>query len=123
MTEAELHELIMMSAYQMNSSFEFRLTITFGVLIAIHVTKGAIGSYIKFLMCGLYLAASSVAVLLSLGDWLQTNAYAQKLEFEMGGKALSIASDYIRPLVYAVRSSSVSIAIFRYERWVKEHPG
>ena len=55
MSDAELHELIMMSADQIDSAFEFWLTISFGVLIAIHVTKGAISSYISclFVVCTL----------------------------------------------------------------------
>ena len=120
MTDAELHELLMMSADQIDSAFEFWLTISFGVLIAIHVTKGAISFYIKLLICGLYLATTSVAVLLMVGDLMQIGAYAQKMNFEIGGKALSAASDYIRLLVYIVGSVSVSVAIFRYEIWIKE---
>jgi hypothetical protein len=121
MTDAELHELIMMSADQIDSAFEFWLTISFGVLIAIHVTRGAINSYIKLLMCGLYLAATSVAVLLMLGDLMQIGAYAQDLEFAIGGKVFSAASDYIRLLIYIVGSASVSVAIFRYEVWIEDH--
>ena len=119
MSDAELHELIMMSADQIDSAFEFWLTISFGVLIAIHVTKGAISSYIKLLICGLYLAATSVAVLLMLGDIMQIYKYAEESNFTMGGIALSATSDYIRLLVYVIGSASVSIAIFKYETWVE----
>ena len=38
MSEAELNELILISAGQIDSSFEYWLTISFGVLIATHVT-------------------------------------------------------------------------------------
>lgn len=121
MTDAELHELIMMSADQIDSAFEFWLTISFGVLIAIHVTRGAINPYIKLLICGLYLAASSVAVLLMLGDLMQIGAYAEEMKFPIGGMAFSAASDYIRLLIYIVGSVSVSVAIFRYEVWIRDH--
>lgn len=121
MTDAELHELIMMSADQIDSAFEFWLTISFGVLIAIHVTKGAISSYIKLLICGLYLAATSVAVLLMLGDLMQIGAYAKELNIAVGGVALSATSDYVRLLVYVVGSVSVSVAIFKYETWIESH--
>ena len=49
----------MMSADQIGSGFDNWLVISFGVLIAIHATKGAIGKYIKLLICGLYLAGTS----------------------------------------------------------------
>ena len=119
MSDAELHELIMMGADQIDSAFEFWLTISFGVLVAIHVTKGAMSSYIKLLICGLYLAATSVAVLLMLGDIMQIYKYAEESNFAMGGIALSATSDYIRLLVYVIGSASVSIAIFKYETWVE----
>jgi len=119
MSDAELHQLIMMCADQIDSAFEFWLTISFGVLIAIHVTRGAIGLSIKLLMCGLYLAATSVAVLLYLGDLSQIGAYAQQLSIPLGGKALSSASDKIRLVIYFVGGASVSIAIFRYETWTR----
>jgi hypothetical protein len=121
MTDAELHELIMMSADQIDSAFEFWLTISFGVLIAIHVTRGSITSYIRLLICGLYLATTSVAVLLMLGDLMQIGTYARELSIPLGGITLSAASDYVRLLVYIVGSTSVSLAIFKYEAWIKGH--
>ncbi len=68
MSEAELHELMLISAEQIDASFEFWLTISFGVLVAVHVTKGAISLRLKILMCALYISASLIAILLTLGD-------------------------------------------------------
>ncbi len=53
MTEAELHELILISADQIDASFEFWLTISFGALVAVHVTKGAVRLPLKILLCAL----------------------------------------------------------------------
>jgi len=120
MTDADLHELIMMSADQIDSAFEFWLTVSFGVLIAIHVTKGAISFRVKLLICGLYLAATSVAVLLMLGDLAQIAAYARDLKSMFGGRVFSASSDYVRLLVYIVGSASVSVAIFKYDTWIDD---
>ena len=112
MTDAELHELILMSADQIDSAFEFWLTISFGVLIAMHVTKGAISSYIKLLMCGLYLAATSVAVLLTIGDVMQINGYAAESNVPLGGIGFSATSDFIRFGMYIIGGASVAVLIF-----------
>jgi len=119
MTDAELHELIMMSADQIDSAFEFWLTISFGVLIAVHVARGAFSSYIKLLMCGLYLAATAVAVLLTVGDIMQINGYAAESSVPLGGIEFSATSDLIRFAVYIIGSASVAVLIFKYESWIE----
>jgi len=120
MTEAELHELILISAEQIDSSFEFWLTISFGVLIAVHVTKGAIGLRLKTLICALYVSTSAIAILLAIGDATQIAAYAEQLETSFPGYFVSASSDVIRIIVYVVSTVAISIAIFRYEHWVKK---
>ncbi len=118
MTEAELHELILISADQIDASFEFWLTVSFGVLVAVHVTKGAIGIRLKILLCALYVSASLIAILLTLGDKAQIAAYAEQLE-SFPSILVSASSDVIRMIVYVVSTVAISVAIFRYERCVK----
>lgn len=120
MTESELHELILISADQIDASFEFWLTISFGVLIAVHVTKGAIRLPLRILLCALYVSASCIAVLLTLGDVAQIGLYASQLQSDFPGRAVSASSDVIRMIVYAVSTIAISIAIFRYEHWVQK---
>ncbi len=120
MTEAELHELILISAEQIDASFEFWLTISFGVLVAVHVTKGAIGRRLKILLCILYISASFIAILLTLGDKAQIAGYARQLENPFPGYLVSAASDVIRLIVYFVSTVLISVAIFRYEDWVRK---
>ena len=120
MTEAELHELILISAEQIDASFEFWLSISFGVLVAVHVTKGAIGLRLKILLCALYVSASLIATLLTIGDKAQIAAYAEQLENAFPGYFVSASSDVIRMMVYVVSTVSISIAIFRYEHWVRK---
>ena len=122
MTEAELHSLIMMSADQIDSAFEFWLTISFGVVIAIHITRDSIGMHLRTLICALYVAASSVAVLLTIGDIMQIYSYARQLSIPLGGIGPSGTSDIIRLVVYVVGTVSVATAIFRYSKWVGKDP-
>lgn len=117
MTEAELNELILISADQIDSSFEYWLTISFGVLIATHVTRGSFPSRLKLLICGLYLAGSMSAILLTIGDIMQIFQYSEQLNAPLAGIELSATSDVIRFLIYVFGTLSVSIAIFRYARW------
>ena len=120
MTEAELHELILISAEQIDASFEFWLTISFGVLVAVHVAKGAIGQRLKILICALYISASMIAVLLTLGDKAQIAGYAEQLENSFPGYLVSATSDAIRLVVYFVTTISISVAIFKYENWTNK---
>ena len=62
-SEAELHELIIMSADQIDSSFEFWLTIGFGVLIAVHALGTNFTRQLKFIICFLYCMASLLVTL------------------------------------------------------------
>ena len=117
MSEAELNELILISAGQIDSSFEYWLTISFGVLIATHVTRRSIPLRLKFLICGLYLAGSVSAILLTLGDMMQIFQYAEQLKTPLAGIELGATSDVIRFLIYLIGTLSISTAIFRYERW------
>jgi len=118
-TEAELHVLIMMAADQIDSAFEFWLTISFGVFIAIHITKDSIGTPLKILLCGLYLATSLMAVLLTVGDVLQIQGYAKQLIIPFEGRAPSMASDIIRLFVFLGGTVAVATAIFRYSDWTR----
>ena len=119
MSEAELHELIMMAADQIDSAFEFWLTISFGVLIAVHITKDSIGLHLKILLCALYVSSSSIAILLTIGDVMQIYGYAEQLVKPLKGMGPSGVSDVIRLLVYIVGTVSVSITVFRYQHWIR----
>ena len=117
MTEADLSELILISAEQIDASFEFWLTVSFGVLAAIYVTRGALSARLKILLCGLYVSASLISVLLTLGDISQIVAYAEQLEGELPGREFSASGDLVRYVVYIVGTISISVAIFRLESW------
>lgn len=109
----------MMSASQIDASFEYWLTISFGVLVAVHVTKGAIRFPLKILLCALYVSASLIAVMLTLGDVAQIGAYASQLQTAFPGRAVSATSDVLRMTVYAIGTAAISVAIFRYEKWIQ----
>ncbi len=117
MSDAELHELIMMAADQMDSAFEFWITVSFGVLIAVHVARDTIGKPLRLLICGLYLATSLVAILLNIGDALQITGYAELMNTPFEGQPASIAADTVRFVVYAVGTAAVATAIFKYSEW------
>lgn len=117
MSDAELHELIMMAADQMDSAFEFWITVSFGVLIAVHVAKDSIGKPLRLLICGLYLATSMVAILLNIGDVLQIEGYAELMSIPFEGHFVSVTADTVRFVVYLVGTVAVATAIFKYSKW------
>jgi hypothetical protein len=120
MTEAELYELLLISAEQIDASFEFWLTVSFAVLAAIYVTRGALDARLKILLCGLYVSASLISVLLTIGDVSQIAAFAEQLEGELPGRAFSATGDLVRYIVYFVGTVSISVAIFRLEKWMDD---
>ena len=121
MSEAELHELIMMAADQMDSAFEFWITVSFGVLIAVHVVKESIGKPLRILLCGLYLATSMVAVLLTIGDSLQIQGYSELSKIPFGGYFASLTADIVRFIVYVVGTVAVATSIFQYSHWTNKN--
>ena len=71
------------------------------------------------LLCALYVSASSVAILLTIGDVMQIQSYAEQLADPLGGRSPSAASDVIRLSVYVVGTDSVAITVFRYQHWIR----
>ena len=114
-----MYEIIMMHADQIDASFEFWLTVSFGVLIAIHVLKAALVPKIKMVLCGLYVSASLIAIIFTLTDLLQIVRLTAELSFELDGGPLNALGTLIRFLVYLVGTTSVAIAIFRYGEWIE----
>ena len=64
MSEQDLYELIAMHVAQIDASFEFWLTISFAVLMAIHIIGNTMKMALRILLCGLYVAASFISILL-----------------------------------------------------------
>lgn len=117
MSDAELTELILMSADQIDAAFEFWLTISFGVLIAVHITSGTIGIRAKRLMCSLYLAGSVIAILSTLADVIQIATYAERLETPLAAGTWNAAVTLLRFIVYMLGTTLIAMSVFRYDAW------
>ena len=120
MIEVEIRELMLMHVDQLDSAFEFWLTASFAVLIAIHMTKQALSYKIRILICILYVSTSLVAVLLTIGDILQIIEFAEQLDPDgnVAGAIPNSLATILRFIVYLVSTIAISIAIFRYQSWV-----
>ena len=119
MSEAEIRELLLMHVDQLDSAFEFWLTASFAVLIAIHMTKQALSHNIRILICMLYLSTSFVAILLTIGDVFQIIEFT--IEIDPDGSIPGAIPNFIalilRFVVYVVGTVAISVAIFRYHSW------
>lgn len=118
MSEAEIYEMVMMHADQMDSAYEFWLTVSFGVLIAVHFLGHALRSQIKLILCLLYVTASLIAVCLTLSDLMQIAELAESLKFSRPVQQLNGVSSILRFLLYLLGTIAVALAIFRYESWI-----
>lgn len=125
MTESEIHQLIALHVGQIDAAFEFWITISFAVLMAIHIAGKAITMQLKVLICTLYLASSLVSVLLTLGDFAQTLDFLKQLEavapdksYPRPNQPFNFAGMLIRLGLYFFATLSISVAIFRYQYWV-----
>jgi len=118
-SEAELYELIAIHVGQIDAAFEFWLTISFGVLMAIHITGRSMNKPIKALLCTLYIAASLMSVLLTFGDFAQVWEFIELLDRDLPGTTVNTTAALIRMAVYVVGTAAISIAIFRYNYWVE----
>jgi len=118
MTDAEIYEMILSHADQIDASFEYWLTVSFGVLIAVHVLRAAFSFKLKVVLCALYVSASSIAVLFTVTDLMQLVAFTNELSFVPQGGVTNLIGSVIRMVVYFVGTASVAVAIFRYEHWV-----
>jgi hypothetical protein len=121
MSEAEIRELLLMHVDQLDSAFEFWLTASFAVVIAIHMTRQALSHNIRILICMLYLSTSLVAILLTIGDVSQIVVFTQEIDpgGSLPGAISNFAALILRFVVYLVGTIAISIAIFRYHSWTK----
>ncbi len=120
MSDAELFELMIMTADQIDSSFEYWLTISFGVLIAVHFTRGSLATPVKVIICLMYIAASLLAISLTIGDMIQIVDFGNQLSEQPTASIANAIGSVIRMLLYVAGSACVSIAVFRYDKWISE---
>lgn len=118
MSESELHELIAMHVAQIDASFEFWLTISFAVLMAIHITGNSMKAALKRLLCCLYVAASLISIFLTLGDMIQAGEFVQQLDEPPSATPFNAIAQGSRLVLYVIGTIAISVAIFRYDRWV-----
>ena len=121
MTDYQVLELIGMHVSQVDTAFEFWLTISFGVLVALHIARLSITRQLKLLLCFLYLSATLIAVFHTVGDLLQAFEYIKLIEQESPAHLWNAMGGLLRMFVYAVGTASVSVAIFRYDSWVGDN--
>ena len=120
MTEHEVLDLIGMHVGQVDTAFEFWLTISFGVLVALHIARSSITRQLKVLLCFLYLSATLIAVFHTVGDLLQAYKYMELIEQESPAHPWNVMGALLRMTVFTVGTVSISVAIFRYDVWVRE---
>ena len=122
MTEEEILtlELVAMHIGQVDTSFQFWLTITFGVLVAIHIVGSAITRQLKLLLCFLYVSATLIFVFHTIGDLIQATIYNELVGKESPASLWNELGSLLRMLVYFLGTVSVSITIFRYDTWLKK---
>ena len=120
MSEYEVLELIGMHVSQVDTAFEFWLTISFGVLVAVHIARSSITRQLKFLLCFLYISASLIVVFHTIGDLIKAVEYGERIENESPAQLWNILGAMLRMVVYSVGTMSISIAIFRYDSWIRE---
>ena len=120
MTEHEVLDLIGMHVGQVDTAFEFWLTISFGVLVALHIARSSITRQLKVLLCFLYLSATLIAVFHTVGDLLQAYEYIKLIEQESPAHRWNVMGALLRMTVFTVGTVSISVAIFRYDVWVSE---
>lgn len=118
MSEPELYELIAMHVAQIDASFEFWLTISFAVLMAIHIAGNSMKAALKRLLCGLYLAASIISIFLTLGDMAQAGEFVRQLPELPTGTPWNTVGQVTRLALYFLGTIAVSLAIFRYDKWI-----
>jgi len=118
MSEAEIAELYMMSVDHIKAEFEFWLTISFGVLIATHVTRESISIQLQIAMCFLYLAASAIAILNTIASIIQVVTYLEMVpEYVNAGRDFDQIAAIARITVYVIGTTSVSVLVFKYKSW------
>lgn len=121
MTEHEVLDLIGMHVGQVDTAFEFWLTISFGVLVALHIARSSITRQLKVLLCFLYVSATLIAVFHTVGDLLQAIEYMKLIEQESPAHPWNGMGALLRLIVFTVGTVSISVAIFRYDSWLLEN--
>jgi len=121
MTEHEVLDLIGMHVGQVDTAFEFWLTISFGVLVALHIARSSITRQLKVLLCFLYVSATLIAVFHTVGDLLQAFEYMKLIQQESPANPWNAMGALLRLIVFTVGTVSISFAIFRYDAWVIEN--
>ena len=119
--EVQIMELVAMHVSQVDASFQFWLTISFGVLVAVHIAGGSITRQLKLLLCFLYISATLTLVFHTVGDLVQAEIYNRLIEKDSPAQLWNSLGSLLRMLVYLLGTISVSVAIFRYESWVQSN--
>ena len=120
MTEYEALALIGVHVDQIDAAFEFWLTISFGVLVAVHIARSSMARQLKFLLCALYVSSALIAIFHTIGDFTQAVEHMERVQLASSANYWNLMGGILRMIVYLVGTVSVSIAIFRYDTWVKK---
>jgi hypothetical protein len=119
MTEYEALELVAMHVDQVDAAFEFWVTVSFGVLVAIHIARSSMARQLKFLRCALYIFASLIAIFHTVGDLIQALEHMQRIQHSTSATVWNGMGVVLRMIVYVAGTVSISVAIFRYDSWIK----
>ena len=119
MSEAEVRELILIHAGQIDSAFEFWIAISFGVLVALHIIRGRqVRSSLKFLISGLYGTASISTLALAVADFAAVLHYALTVPAQPAFIGIAnLVGGSLKFLALIVGSMAIVISVFQYEKW------
>jgi hypothetical protein len=121
MDQLDVLQVAIGSVDQIDAAFEFWITISFGVMIAIHVLRGSIQWPMKVLICVLYFTASLIAIFSTVGDIAFVRSLQKYIELQdLGGQPWDAITTLLRFTLYTLGTITISIAIFRYDKWIDQ---
>jgi len=115
MSDYEALALVGMHVEQLEAAFEFWLTISFGVLAAVYITRTSMTRQLKILLCVLYVSASLIAIFHTIGDMVQGSEYLEVVLRTSDAQIWDRMGGVLRMIVYLVGTVSVAVTIFRYD--------
>jgi hypothetical protein len=119
MSDYELLELLHSHVNQVDSSFEFWLTATFAVIVAVHTTRESATFPLRILISTLYVSLSIIVMAHTWGDFQQIAAYQQQIDIKPAGDFANGIAVLVRAALYVVGTATAVVAIFRYDKWIK----
>ena len=109
---------------QIDAVFEFWLASSFAVGVAIHAVRETVIFRLKIFLAGLYGVLSLIAILHTIGDFLQISYYLSLLDPEVIDMSQianppGLAASLLRVSLLLVGSISIMVFIFKYDSWYK----